>query len=75
MVYVYCLIFFFFLLCSQQHEVDNVIELVKGICSVLCFVETRAITDAVEKLRAVPWVKRQVKDGSLCPIFLFKTGA
>ncbi|XP_065702524.2 phosphatidylinositol 3-kinase C2 domain-containing subunit gamma [Patagioenas fasciata] len=46
-------------LLQNEHEVDNVIELVKAICSVLCFVETRDITDAVKKLRAVPLVKRQ----------------
>ncbi|NXD80805.1 P3C2G kinase, partial [Halcyon senegalensis] len=47
------------------HEVDNVIEAAKAICSVLGFVETRAITDAVEKLRAVPLVKAQVEDATL----------
>ncbi|NXK07037.1 P3C2G kinase, partial [Herpetotheres cachinnans] len=41
------------------HEVDNVIEAAKAICRVLCFVETRGITDAVKKLRAVPLVKAQ----------------
>ncbi|XP_065499274.1 phosphatidylinositol 3-kinase C2 domain-containing subunit gamma [Caloenas nicobarica] len=46
-------------LLQNEHKVDNVIELVKAICSVLCFVETRDITDAVKKLRAVPLVKPQ----------------
>uniref|UniRef100_A0A8D0G456 Phosphatidylinositol-4-phosphate 3-kinase catalytic subunit type 2 gamma n=1 Tax=Strix occidentalis caurina TaxID=311401 RepID=A0A8D0G456_STROC len=44
-----------------QH-VDNVIKVAKAICSVLCFVETRDITDAVKKLCAMPLVKEQVKD-------------
>ncbi|KFV79675.1 Phosphatidylinositol 4-phosphate 3-kinase C2 domain-containing subunit gamma, partial [Struthio camelus australis] len=52
-----------------QNEVfvltDNVIEAAKAICSALCFVETRAITDAVKKLRAVPLAKAQVK-GHTC---------
>ncbi|NXI85885.1 P3C2G kinase, partial [Rhipidura dahli] len=43
--------------------IDNVIEAAKAICSVLCFVETRDITDAVSKLRAL--VKVQVKDALL----------
>ncbi|NWU48904.1 P3C2G kinase, partial [Dromas ardeola] len=47
------------------HKVDNVIEVAKTICSVLCFVETKDITDAVKKLRPVPLVKAQVKDGTL----------
>ncbi|NWS66682.1 P3C2G kinase, partial [Crotophaga sulcirostris] len=47
------------------HKVDNVIEVAKAICSVLCFVETRDITDAVKKLRAVPLVKAQVRDATL----------
>ncbi|KAF1634859.1 UNVERIFIED_CONTAM: Phosphatidylinositol 4-phosphate 3-kinase C2 domain-containing subunit gamma, partial [Eudyptes robustus] len=47
------------------HQVDNVIEVAKAICSVLCSVETRDITDAVKKLRAVPLVKAQVKDATL----------
>ncbi|NWS51711.1 P3C2G kinase, partial [Chunga burmeisteri] len=47
------------------HKVDNVIEVAKSICSVLCFVETRDITDAVKKLRAVPLVKAQVKYATL----------
>ncbi|NXG45091.1 P3C2G kinase, partial [Psilopogon haemacephalus] len=42
-----------------SHTVENVIEGAKAICSVLCFVETRDITDAVKKLRAVPLVKLQ----------------
>ncbi|NXT65411.1 P3C2G kinase, partial [Chaetops frenatus] len=42
------------------NKVDNVIEAVKAICSVLCFVETRDISDAVLKLRALG--KAQVKD-------------
>ncbi|NXW14419.1 P3C2G kinase, partial [Circaetus pectoralis] len=56
-----CLLFAFliFFLCYQQHKVDNVIEVAKAICSVLCFVETRDITDAVKKLRAVPLAKAQ----------------
>uniref|UniRef100_A0A8B9GLK4 Phosphatidylinositol 3-kinase C2 domain-containing subunit gamma n=1 Tax=Amazona collaria TaxID=241587 RepID=A0A8B9GLK4_9PSIT len=51
--------------CCQQHKVDNVIEVAKAICSVLCFVETKDITDAVKKLRAVSLVKAQVKDTTL----------
>ncbi|NXN30339.1 P3C2G kinase, partial [Nycticryphes semicollaris] len=47
------------------HKVDNVIEAAKTICSVLCCVETRDITDAVKKLHAVPLVKAQVKDSML----------
>ncbi|NWY49314.1 P3C2G kinase, partial [Chionis minor] len=47
------------------HNVENVIEVAKAICSVLCFVETRDITDAVKKLRAVSLVKAQVKDAPL----------
>ncbi|XP_075016259.1 phosphatidylinositol 3-kinase C2 domain-containing subunit gamma [Calonectris borealis] len=46
-------------LLQNEHKVDNVIEVAKAICSVLFFVETRDITDAVEKLRAVPLVKTQ----------------
>ncbi|NXN73624.1 P3C2G kinase, partial [Himantopus himantopus] len=46
-------------------KVDNVIEVAKAICSVLGFVETRDITDAVKKLHAVPLVKAQVKDATL----------
>ncbi|NXP10208.1 P3C2G kinase, partial [Thinocorus orbignyianus] len=47
------------------HTVDNVIEAAKTICSVLCCVETRDITDAVKKLHALPLVKAQVKDSTL----------
>ncbi|NXK82593.1 P3C2G kinase, partial [Amazona guildingii] len=47
------------LLQDEQHKVDNVIEVAKAICSVLCFVETKDITDAVKKLRAVSLVKAQ----------------
>ncbi|XP_063179271.1 phosphatidylinositol 3-kinase C2 domain-containing subunit gamma [Chroicocephalus ridibundus] len=46
-------------LLQNEHKVDNVIEVAKTICSVLCFVETKDITDAVKKLRAVPLVKAQ----------------
>ncbi|NXF72286.1 P3C2G kinase, partial [Sclerurus mexicanus] len=46
-------------LLQNEHEVDNVVEAAKAICSVLCFVETRDITDAVRKLRALPLVKAQ----------------
>ncbi|NXM60452.1 P3C2G kinase, partial [Illadopsis cleaveri] len=52
-----------YLLQNEQNNVDNVIEAAKAICSVLCFVETRDITDAVRKLRAL--VKAQVKDALL----------
>ncbi|KGL88859.1 Phosphatidylinositol 4-phosphate 3-kinase C2 domain-containing subunit gamma, partial [Charadrius vociferus] len=52
-------------LLENKHEVDNVIEVAKAICSVLGFVETRDITEAVKKLRAVTLVKAQVKDGTL----------
>ncbi|NXE34878.1 P3C2G kinase, partial [Ptilorrhoa leucosticta] len=45
------------------NKVDNVIEAAKAICSVLCFVETRDITDAVRKLHVL--VKAQVKDALL----------
>uniref|UniRef100_A0A8C3UGJ6 Phosphatidylinositol-4-phosphate 3-kinase catalytic subunit type 2 gamma n=1 Tax=Catharus ustulatus TaxID=91951 RepID=A0A8C3UGJ6_CATUS len=38
------------LLSVYGNNVDNVIEAAKAICSVLCFVETRDITDAVRKL-------------------------
>ncbi|CAM9973289.1 unnamed protein product, partial [Bubo scandiacus] len=44
---------------TTLHKVDNVIKVAKAICSVLCFVETRDITDAVKKLRAMPLVKEQ----------------
>ncbi|KAM6146154.1 phosphatidylinositol 3-kinase C2 domain-containing subunit gamma [Phoenicopterus ruber ruber] len=46
-------------LLQNEHKVDNVIEVAKAICRVLCFVETRDITDAVKKLRAVPLAKAQ----------------
>ncbi|XP_054081023.1 phosphatidylinositol 3-kinase C2 domain-containing subunit gamma isoform X2 [Rissa tridactyla] len=46
-------------LLQNEHKVDNVIEVAKTICSVLCFVETKDITDAVKKLRAVPLVEAQ----------------
>ncbi|NXM75585.1 P3C2G kinase, partial [Serilophus lunatus] len=46
-------------LLQNEHKVDNVIEAAKAICSVLCFVETRDITDAVKKLRALPLAKAQ----------------
>uniref|UniRef100_A0A8B9TH03 Phosphatidylinositol-4-phosphate 3-kinase catalytic subunit type 2 gamma n=1 Tax=Anas platyrhynchos TaxID=8839 RepID=A0A8B9TH03_ANAPL len=46
-------------LLQNEHKVDNVIEVAKAICSILCFVETRDITDAVKKLLAVPLVKAQ----------------
>ncbi|KFM07337.1 Phosphatidylinositol 4-phosphate 3-kinase C2 domain-containing subunit gamma, partial [Aptenodytes forsteri] len=52
-------------LLQNEHQVDNVIEVAKAICSVLCSVETRDITDTVKKLRAVPLVKAQVKDATL----------
>ncbi|NXR62442.1 P3C2G kinase, partial [Rhadina sibilatrix] len=47
-------------LLQNENNVDNVIEAAKAICSVLCFVETRDITDAVRKLHAL--VNAQVKD-------------
>ncbi|NWU40392.1 P3C2G kinase, partial [Hylia prasina] len=47
-------------LLQNENNADNVIEAAKAICSVLCFVETRDITDAVRKLRAL--VQAQVKD-------------
>ncbi|XP_010001245.1 PREDICTED: LOW QUALITY PROTEIN: phosphatidylinositol 4-phosphate 3-kinase C2 domain-containing subunit gamma [Chaetura pelagica] len=46
-------------LLQNEHKVDTVIEVAKAICSVLCFVETRDITDAVKKLHAVPLEKAQ----------------
>ncbi|KAI1238755.1 Phosphatidylinositol 4-phosphate 3-kinase C2 domain-containing subunit gamma [Lamprotornis superbus] len=60
-------------LLQNENNVDNVIEAAKAICSVLCCVETREITDAVRKLHAL--VEAQVKDAFSCPIFLFKTRA
>ncbi|KFP85904.1 Phosphatidylinositol 4-phosphate 3-kinase C2 domain-containing subunit gamma, partial [Acanthisitta chloris] len=48
-----------YLLQNEQHKVDDVIEAAKAICSVLCFVETRDITDAVKKLHEMPLVKVQ----------------
>ncbi|NWT50073.1 P3C2G kinase, partial [Erythrocercus mccallii] len=50
-------------LLQNENNVDNVTEAAKAICSVLCLVETRDITDAVRKLHAV--VKAQVKDAVL----------
>ncbi|XP_065598599.1 phosphatidylinositol 3-kinase C2 domain-containing subunit gamma [Cyrtonyx montezumae] len=47
------------LLQNETHKVDYVIEVAKAICSVLCSVETREITNAVKKLHAVPMVKTQ----------------
>ncbi|NWV04863.1 P3C2G kinase, partial [Ptilonorhynchus violaceus] len=47
-------------LLQNENKVDNVIEATKAICSILCFVETRGITDAVKKLLAL--VKAQVKE-------------
>ncbi|KAJ7415727.1 Phosphatidylinositol 4-phosphate 3-kinase C2 domain-containing subunit gamma [Willisornis vidua] len=44
---------------QNEPKVDNVVEAAKAICSVLCFVETRDITDAVRKLRALPLMKAQ----------------
>ncbi|TFK06072.1 N-terminal EF-hand calcium-binding protein 3 [Platysternon megacephalum] len=46
-------------LLQNEHKVDKVIEEAKAICSVLCSVETRAITDAVKKLCSVPLGKTQ----------------
>ncbi|XP_029819247.1 phosphatidylinositol 4-phosphate 3-kinase C2 domain-containing subunit gamma [Manacus vitellinus] len=46
-------------LLQNEHQVDHVIEATKAICSVLCFVETRDITDAVKKLSVLPLVKAQ----------------
>ncbi|NXH14910.1 P3C2G kinase, partial [Bucco capensis] len=45
--------------------IDNVIGVAKAICSVLGFVETRDITDAVKKLHAASLVKAQVKHATL----------
>ncbi|OXB71726.1 UNVERIFIED_CONTAM: hypothetical protein H355_001673 [Colinus virginianus] len=47
------------LLQNETHKVDYVIEVAKAICSVLCSVETREITNAVMKLHSVPLVKIQ----------------
>ncbi|XP_025049649.1 phosphatidylinositol 4-phosphate 3-kinase C2 domain-containing subunit gamma-like, partial [Alligator sinensis] len=44
----------------QQHKVDSVIEEIKAICSAFSSVETRDITDAVEKLHSVPLGKAQI---------------
>uniref|UniRef100_A0A8C9MVZ1 Phosphatidylinositol-4-phosphate 3-kinase catalytic subunit type 2 gamma n=1 Tax=Serinus canaria TaxID=9135 RepID=A0A8C9MVZ1_SERCA len=38
---------------SKENNVDHVIEAAKAICSVLCSVETRDVTDAVWKLQAL----------------------
>ncbi|XP_074839837.1 phosphatidylinositol 3-kinase C2 domain-containing subunit gamma [Carettochelys insculpta] len=46
-------------LLQNEHKVDTVIEATKAICSVLCSVETRAITEAVKKLCSVPLGKAQ----------------
>ncbi|KAM6302881.1 phosphatidylinositol 3-kinase C2 domain-containing subunit gamma [Podargus strigoides] len=46
-------------LLQNEHKVDNVIEVAKAICSILCFVETRDITNAIKRLRAVSLVKAQ----------------
>ncbi|NXJ02771.1 P3C2G kinase, partial [Psophia crepitans] len=54
-----------YLLHNEVFILNNVIEVTKAICSILGFVETRDITDAVEKLRAVPLEKAQVKDATL----------
>ncbi|NXO27286.1 P3C2G kinase, partial [Cisticola juncidis] len=40
-------------LLQNENNVDNVIEAAKAICSVLCFVETTDISDAVRKLLAL----------------------
>ncbi|XP_057878900.1 phosphatidylinositol 3-kinase C2 domain-containing subunit gamma [Melospiza georgiana] len=40
-------------LLQNENNIDNVIEAAKAICSVLCSVETRDITDAVWRLRAL----------------------
>ncbi|XP_058661154.1 phosphatidylinositol 3-kinase C2 domain-containing subunit gamma [Ammospiza caudacuta] len=40
-------------LLQNENNIDNVIEAAKAICSVLCSVETRDITDAVWKLHAL----------------------
>ncbi|KYO36671.1 phosphatidylinositol 4-phosphate 3-kinase C2 domain-containing subunit gamma isoform B [Alligator mississippiensis] len=45
----------------QQHKVDSVIEEIKAICSALSSVETRDITDAVEKLHSVLLGKAQLQ--------------
>uniref|UniRef100_A0A8C3QE10 Uncharacterized protein n=1 Tax=Geospiza parvula TaxID=87175 RepID=A0A8C3QE10_GEOPR len=50
MLCICCFLFFSLFLSYQQNNVDNVIEAAKAICGVLCFVETRDITDAVWKL-------------------------
>ncbi|NWZ86653.1 P3C2G kinase, partial [Poecile atricapillus] len=47
------------------NNVDNVIEAAKAICSVLCFVETRDITDAVRKLRALVKAQAAVTELSM----------
>ncbi|XP_030325226.1 phosphatidylinositol 4-phosphate 3-kinase C2 domain-containing subunit gamma isoform X2 [Calypte anna] len=46
-------------LLQNEHKTNNVIEAAKAICSVLSFVETRDITNAVKKLHAVPLVNAQ----------------
>ncbi|XP_075753861.1 phosphatidylinositol 3-kinase C2 domain-containing subunit gamma isoform X2 [Pelodiscus sinensis] len=46
-------------LLQNECKVDKVIEEAKAICSVLCSVETRAITEAVKKLHSVTLGKTQ----------------
>uniref|UniRef100_A0A8C8STD6 Phosphatidylinositol-4-phosphate 3-kinase catalytic subunit type 2 gamma n=1 Tax=Pelusios castaneus TaxID=367368 RepID=A0A8C8STD6_9SAUR len=62
---IYAIGFWFFSPCYQQHRVETVIEEAKAICSILCSVETRAITDAVKKLRSAPLEKTQVKENAV----------
>uniref|UniRef100_A0A7M4F3J0 Phosphatidylinositol-4-phosphate 3-kinase catalytic subunit type 2 gamma n=1 Tax=Crocodylus porosus TaxID=8502 RepID=A0A7M4F3J0_CROPO len=58
----FCLSLYDFSSQHHQQKVDRVIEEVKAICSALSSVETRDITDAVEKLHSVPLGKEQVKN-------------
>uniref|UniRef100_H3A4E8 Phosphatidylinositol-4-phosphate 3-kinase catalytic subunit type 2 gamma n=1 Tax=Latimeria chalumnae TaxID=7897 RepID=H3A4E8_LATCH len=46
-------------LLKQKHKVDNVVEEVKSICSLLCSAEIKEITVAVEKLCLVPLKKER----------------
>ncbi|KAM4902121.1 phosphatidylinositol 3-kinase C2 domain-containing subunit gamma [Sylvia borin] len=48
-------------LLENENNVDNVIEAAKAICSVLCFVEPREITDAVKKLHALVKVQNSLQ--------------
>ncbi|XP_038010839.1 phosphatidylinositol 4-phosphate 3-kinase C2 domain-containing subunit gamma isoform X3 [Motacilla alba alba] len=50
-------------LLQNEDNIDNVIEATKAICSVLCCVETRDITDAVRKLHALGRAQNSLQSG------------